>query len=69
MARMVAWNIMNHQTLTLRMELRGGCHGIVCRILTENPVKMRFFQDAMAQAWMPGECMTMKDLGNNCFLV
>ncbi|KAK4380373.1 hypothetical protein RND71_002235 [Anisodus tanguticus] len=42
---------------------------IVCRILTEKPMTVRFFQDAMAQAWMPGKCMTMKDLGNNCFLI
>ncbi|KAK4344696.1 hypothetical protein RND71_034872 [Anisodus tanguticus] len=42
---------------------------IVCRILTEKPMTMRFFQDAMAQTWMPGECTTMKDLNNNCFLI
>ncbi|KAK4380374.1 hypothetical protein RND71_002236 [Anisodus tanguticus] len=42
---------------------------IVCRILTEKPMTVRFFQDAMAQAWMPGKCMTMNDLGNNCILI
>ncbi|KAK4716561.1 hypothetical protein R3W88_014899 [Solanum pinnatisectum] len=30
---------------------------------------MRFFQDAMAQAWIQGEGMTMKYLGNNYFLI
>ncbi|KAK6779631.1 hypothetical protein RDI58_021815 [Solanum bulbocastanum] len=26
---------------------------VVCHIATDKPVTMRFFQDAMAQAWMP----------------
>jgi len=42
---------------------------VVFRILTNKLVTMRFFQDAMAQTWMQGEGMPIKDLGNNYFLI